>query len=158
MGWWSKTVLGGDTPMDYIGDLEHIAGLTDEDEDLTKKQVKAKITSNLIKLFAHAKKVDEDEDFHYKGIMPQVFGVLVCSYGVPITIGMKNFILEGIKNDEWSRTDKNRLRFMNHFKRQIKRYKLTGSQRGIQVASESLLDAINSDISEGKIGLVNKNL
>ena len=40
MGWWSATVMGGDTPLDFEGDLYDVAGISYEDaheDEMTKE-------------------------------------------------------------------------------------------------------------------------
>ncbi len=158
MGWWSATVMGGDTPCDYIYDLERAAGLDSMDEDLKQADVKKAINKNLDKVFKAAKKMDDEDDgTDYAGIMAQVLGYFIITNGAKMTDEIRQFVIDGIKKDDWAKDDSERKKFMTHFKGQISRYKNAGSERGVRVAHEGLFEAMAKHIKKGKKGLVNKN-
>lgn len=111
MGWWSTTVMGGDTPMDYMCDLEEVGGKNPQ--------------KNIKKVIAHAKKVakSDDADSDYVGIMRQVLGVFMIERGIKMSDDIREFILKGIESDDWATTDKERKAHMDAFYKQVKNFK-----------------------------------
>lgn len=176
MGWWSGTIMGGDTPCDYEYDLQRAAKInTDDDERVSRATVRAAINKNLPKVFAAAKRLAKNEYCDDTGVAGQVLGVFIIENGARMTNEMRAFILKGCDDDQWANTtdediessgydtkrgkkDRDeRKAFVTHFRKQIKRYKAKGSTRGIRVAHESLFEKFSKVVSKDK-GLVNKNV
>src|SRR5271165_934094 len=95
MGWWSATIMGGDTPMDDIGNMSDLIGLpsydeeTDEPIEYSPEITRFAITANLPKLIAYCG--DQGDD--YSNIAFQVLGVIIISHGVPLIDTLKAKIL-----------------------------------------------------------------
>lgn len=149
MGWWSATVMGGDTPCDYIYDLEQAAMINMDDEPSLRIMREA-INLHLKEVFDAAKNLDDP-------IAAQVLGVFIITNGAKMTEEIREFIIQGCNSDEWAKEDAERRKFVSHFRRQIRRYPSKGSVRGYTVAYEGLFQKMAEHIAEGKSGLINKN-
>ena len=170
MGWWSATILGGDTPMDYVGDMEDIAKVGtydyDKDEDIViplrvRRERLKKALPELIKyceerLGGRYGGDKEDQDIAY-----QVLGVLLISNGAELPRKLQTRILKAIREDAWANgkgsDSKERQFYIRSFERQIQRYPAAGA-RPRQVAAEGLFDAFEKAlVSKEKVVLINKN-
>lgn len=155
MGWWSATILGGDGPMDYIGDMEQFAKLpaydpnTDKEMTYTPAERRTKIEAAMPKLIKYCKQA-YDVNIAY-----QVLGVLIITCGAKISADLRAQIIQSSLSDEWYLNgDKERQFYIRKFVRQLHRYPLEGG-RPRQIAYEGLFDVMSKHVGGG---LINKNL
>ncbi len=161
MGWWSATVMGGDSPMDAEGDLFDIVFKGTKYEDgcdrmdaegageLTREDLAAKLLARLPDLNEYVSSgLDTD-------ILKQVLGVMILEYGIPIIDPTREAIklaIQGAKDDEWADEDEERAAHMEAFILQLNEY--DGSPT--EVTSEGLFEKLAEKIESGTLGLVNK--
>lgn len=131
MGWWSATIMGGDTPLDYEGDLYGIAGLSWEDTNgesgMSEKKVNKAVAKSLKKMVKYAK----SDEVYDSEIMKQVLGVLVMRHAVPVKDAKKalELAVDGAENDEWAAEgDDERRGYINAFIKQLKEYDGTAQE------------------------------
>lgn len=154
MGWWSATILGGDTPLDILGEFADILGVDNEgglselyEYSFTKRNLSKK--ANLDKLMVAAKEHDETSIAH------QVLGVILMSTGSHIPTKLRIEIIQQAKQDEWYlENDDERVYFINDLINKITNYK----DKPTFVDTEGLMKKFNDHIKSGKKGLINKNL
>lgn len=143
MGWWSTTIMGGDTPLDFKSEIFEVI---DRDQF---KDTGAKVRVPLEKsqsLFLNGK-IDDimnrwgcgkpDETFYkeYKSIGFQVLTVLMMGYGCKIQPELKALMREWILQDGWAKEDNERQGNIDDLIKKLDSY--NGS--AIAVKSESLL-------------------
>ena len=127
MGWWSATVMGGDTPLDYQGDMVDLCGVdydkfADMDYDHTK--IRSEIESNLDKLVEYCNSVKYGEP----EIAWQVLGVIILESGSKLPDDIKTKIVEAADNDDWAQEDEERNRYMKAFKYAVENYNGTPTE------------------------------
>lgn len=151
MGWWSATVMGGDTPSDYIGDMEDRIGLerynamNDDEKSFTPEEVKTAIRTKMSLLMKYCEEADDC-------IAYQVLGVMIISNGVKMEDDIKATIIEACQEDEWYQEgDKERVFFMDAFIKQLNDYDGTP----VEIAHEGLFEAFGKVLGGG---LINKNI
>lgn len=162
MGWWSTTVMGGDSPLDAEGDLYDIIfegskyqdgceRMDAEDEgELTKEAISKALLERLPELLERVRGPALDLDIHR-----QVLGVMILKYGVPITDLTSEAIelaIDGAKCDEWAHEDEERAAHMEAFILQLNEYdgNLT------EVKHEGLFEKLAEKLADGS--LLNKNI
>ena len=158
MGWWSCTIMGGDTPLDAQGDMFDACGVTsdmfypDDDADLISiidinEQIKLNVA-------AMTEVALNDPDSWYPGVYRQVLGVMVMSAGCdPEDEDVKRALQvarEGAEADEWD--DDERRAYVANFIEMIDNYDGTPQEP----KSEGVFEKIHEAIVEGKSGLINK--
>ena len=122
MGWWSATVMGGDTPLDFQGDMLDQCGVdynTFASMDYNLPNLRSEIESNLGKLVEYC----ESETGDYRNIAFQVLGVLILESGSTLSDEAKSKIEEAILDDEWANEgDEERQAHMASFHNQLLNY------------------------------------
>lgn len=161
MGWWSATILGGDTPMDYVGDMKDIANINDYDYDkeedilLAPNVVKDRVNKAIRKLVKYC------DNSHDIDIAYQVLGVVIMTSGAKLSDQLRTFIISAARNDEWAKrdtsVDKERKTYINRFVRQLQRYPSEGG-RPRTIAQEGLFEKMSEHFKAGTGGLINKNV
>ena len=158
MGWWSATILGGDTPLDYLGDFASQLKLSDTENglgDLYGYEFSQEILNkkeNLNKLVRYADSI-KDED--YRSIAYQVLGVILMSTGSKISGTLKEKIIDYAKKDEWYQNKTpDRVFFIEDFINCVRNYK---DGIPVFVKKEGLFEKIAEKVASGKPGLVNRN-
>lgn len=167
MGWWSASILGGDEPLDYLGDLADICGVGSREEDTNKTltpqeeqlastlysyEFTAEIVNNSDTRIAMLKYCDKAYD---KNIAYQVLGVILMATGGTISDSLKKKIIKSAENDEWAGSkDEERISYIQSFIAAVTNY-----TDGVPVytTTEGLFQKINEHLASGKSGLVNKN-
>ena len=159
MGWWSATIMGGDTPLDIEIVLYEAAGISSDeiydDENISPETINARVAVGLPKMIKAAKSEKNHRYYGESELFYQVLGVLVMRHGVPVKDAKPaiKMALAGAKEDEWAESgDTERQGFVNAFIKQLKEYD------GIpqEPAHEGLFQKIEEAIASGKEGLVNK--
>lgn len=159
MGWWSATIMGGDSPCDQrcvfedivmkVNKLKHNG--FDDQVEFTPAHVNKAAT----KLLAQAKK--DNDDSYDQGIAGQVLGVFMMENGATISASTKAFIIESARMDEWAQEEAERKRYINKFIKQVQTYKAKKPKHvPYESLGQKLVEAISTKTK--KKGLINKNL
>ena len=149
MGWWSTTIMGGDTPLDYQGDLtDIISGGYLTNDDITAKQFE-----NMDEVFLNGKIESLVKSKDNKSIMYQVLMVMAMRVGAKISSKLKLFAIGNIRNDEWQFEDSSRKEAIDNLIQTLNQY--DGSIR-VDVKSEGLFEVFHKHQANGKSGLINK--
>lgn len=153
MGWWSYDVLGGDTPLDALGDIADFCGLGYNDKvsnnkcyygyDFLKVKSRFENSQEMSKILDHIKQRTEG-DSYYQEIYLQVLGLVLMSTGVKIESKLKQEILSAIENDSWAKEEEERKKAMDSFYKTFREYKkgspVVLNQKGL---FESFSEAMN---------------
>jgi len=141
MGWWSETVMGGDTPLDVEGTIYNDLGIKGPYED-----VPLLIRKNAF--IEHAKQLTCLVT-PYGNIGAQVLGLIAMELGVPRNSNYIENILQDAKHsaiyDEWALENLNgeRRKCMVAFVKVIDNY--TGNPT--QIESKSLFDVMEEHLN-----------
>lgn len=150
MGCWSETIMGGDTPCDIeciIYDILGIEMYTKTDKE--RKIPKAKLEKEQNRIVKGILNLEDGYDSTTIGM--QVFGVIMMKAGAKINENNKKLILNGAKNDDWAKSDKQRKKHIDNFISTVKSY--TG-RKPVDVETETLGEVF----SKHSGGLINKNV
>jgi len=143
MGWWSTTIMGGDTPLDFECEFN------ERPETSTKKAL-GSITDI-------DKQIDEilnkwgcgkpGEDFYidYKSIAFQVLAVQIMKHGASITEENKSLFIEWIKKDHWAEEREERKESIDNLIDTLTSYKGTIP---VKIRSEGLFEVISDKFSK----------
>ena len=96
MGWWSKDILGGDTPLDYEEDIKEIIS----GGYLTNNDVTAEQFENMDEVFVNNKIDSIAQTKDEKSIAYQVLAVIGMRVGAGISMQLKILMLSHIRQDE----------------------------------------------------------
>jgi hypothetical protein len=161
MGWWSSTIMGGDSPLDFKSSYFNSL---DMDEFDTPKKIVGKTLEERQDFFIKGVRETVDrwgcgkagEDYHNNkmSIGYQVAAVIMMENGVKIKPELKEIMLEWIPQDEWAGEDKERKGYVNNLIESLKSY--DGSKE-VNTTSKGLFEVFEEFRSEGKSGLINKN-
>jgi hypothetical protein len=119
MGWFSATIMGGDPPMNWEGDLNDIAGARPYDDkpiSLTAKM----IDEHLDEMVEFIKKEDDDSNIGW-----QVLGVMILTTGAKMPIEIRENIVKNIYDeniDGWDKPEDRKF-FLDRFRTQVENYK-----------------------------------
>lgn len=149
MGWWSTTIMGGDTPLDYQGDLTDIIS----GGYLTGNDITATQFENMDEVFVNGKIESLVKSKDDKSIMYQVLMVMAMRVGAKISSKLKLLAISNIRNDEWQFEDSERKEVIDNLIQTLNQY--DGSIR-VKVKSEGLFEVFNKHQADGKSGLINK--
>tara|TARA_R110002126_G_scaffold150357_1_gene296543 strand:- start:456 stop:908 length:453 start_codon:yes stop_codon:yes gene_type:complete len=150
MGWWSTTIMGGDTPLDYQGELTDIisGGYLTRRNDITAAQLE-----NMDEVFVNGKIESLVKYKDCRSIMYQVLMVMAMRVGAKISSKLKLLAISNIRNDEWQFEDSSRKEAIDNLIQTLNQY--DGSIR-VTVKSEGLFEVFNKHQADGKPGLINK--
>ena len=149
MGWWSTTIMGGDTPLDYQGDLTDIIS----GGYLTRNDITAAQFENMDEVFVNGKIESLVKSKDDKSIMYQVLMVMAMRVGAKLSSKLKLLAISNIRNDEWQFEDSERKQAIDNLIQTLNQY--DGSVR-VDVKSEGLFEVFNKHQADGKSGLINK--
>lgn len=171
MGWWSASILGGDEPLDYLGDLADICEVgnrDDEDEEFYKNlpPEERELRATLYDYAFTAEIVNNPKTrkamikYCQKAYTPeiayQVLGVILMATGAKIPKSLKNKIINSAETDEWANNkDEERVSFMQSFIAALNNYT---DGKPVFTTVEGLFQKINEKMTKGETGLVNKNV
>lgn len=156
MGWWSKDIMGGDSPLDVedaIYDICKVEKFPDEGDTgvITPKRFE-KHWDEIIK-FVRGEENNSYYDEH--AIAFQVLGVMMMRVGAPISDDLKKEIIAASQTDAWAydpeHGDEERKAIVDGFHKAIEAYDGTP----IVIKSRGLFEVIADRMSKGKTGLVN---
>ena len=115
MGWWSKTIMGGDTPLDFKSEFFDLAKV-DQFNDKRPKVKKAfeesqdKFIKGIDTILNRWGCGKPDSDYYNdkKSIAFQVLAVQMMTHGCVIKEELKALMFEWIPKDEWATEDSER--------------------------------------------------
>jgi hypothetical protein len=151
MGWWSKDIMGGDSPLDAKDEIYGICNVEefgDDGREITREDIEA----NLPEILEKFRGTENNEYYSDRAIYFQVLGVLMMETGAPISEELKAEILENSKTDEWASEDEERKQIVEGFHTAIESYDGTP----IVIKSRGLFEVMAEHIADGKTGLINK--
>ena len=125
MGWWSATIMGGDTPLDYKSFIEEATGGLDKEA----------LNSNID---AAVSMIEADKYDSHIGF--QALGVLIMKVGADMSEELKAKIMDNSFDPELENWDdpKERKYYLDKFKDQISKYDGTPQE----VEAEGLFEKI----------------
>jgi len=142
MGWWSKTIMGGDTPLDFKSEFFDLAGV-DQFNDKRSKVKKAfeesqdkfiKGIDKVLKRWGCGKTGSEYYN-DQKSIGFQVLAVQMMVHGCVIKEELKDLMLKWIVKDVWASQDPEREQRIKELEEALKNY----NNKPTSIKSESLL-------------------
>jgi hypothetical protein len=148
MGWWSTTIMGGDSPLDFE---DAFYGICDAEKWDGNKQVPIPAKTLAIHLPKILDYIQECEGWDLQ-MGYQVLGVMLMKSGCPIPRELKDKIVWAAENDEWAQGDGERMRHCQKFAKQIQSYE--GSPT--KVDQEGLFEVFLKHKETGGSGLINK--
>mgnify|MGYP003666204452 FL=1 len=149
MGWWSTTIMGGDTPLDYQSDLTDIIS----GGYLTGNDITAAQFENMDEVFVNGKIESLVKNKDDRSIMYQVLMEMAMRVGAKLSSKLKLLAISNIRNDEWQFEDSERKEVIDNLIQTLNQY--DGSIR-VKVKSEGLFEVFNKHKADGKSGLINK--
>jgi len=149
MGWWSTTIMGGDTPLDYQGELTDIIS----GGYLTNNDITAAQFENMDEVFVNGKIESLVKYKDCRSIMYQVLMVMAMRVGAKISSKLKLLAISNIRNDEWQFEDSERKEVIDNLIQTLNQY--DGSIR-VKVKSEGLFEVFAKHQADEKSGLINK--
>lgn len=153
MGWWSTTIMGGDTPLDFKSDFYDKAGV-DQFSPLTPKDKEALsglqdhfVGSGMDDLLNTWGCGESNGEFYidHKSIGFQVLAVILMSVGTEIKPEMKALMLEWIPQDEWAKEDSERKGHIDKLLKTLNEY--TGEPT--TVPEKGLFDVWRDKLGQG---------
>ena len=151
MGWWSKDIMGGDSPLDAKDEIYGICGVDEFDDENGRELNRKDFETHLPEILESFRKAENNDYYDEKAISFQVLGVLMMQTATPISEELKQEILEASATDSWAREDEERKKIVDGFNEAIKTY----DGKPIVIRSRGLFEAINDHIENGGTGLVN---
>jgi hypothetical protein len=150
MGWWSTTIMGGDSPLDFEDAFYGICQFEKWDDS---KQVPIPAEVLMSHLPQILDRIEENRDWKWElQIGYQVLGVMLMKAGCEISPGLKGKIIQSALEDEWAQGDGERMRHCQKFAKQIQSYE--GSPT--KVDQEGLFEVFLKHKETGGSGLINK--
>jgi len=144
MGWWSKTIMGGDTPLDLKSEFFDVAGV-DQFNDRNTKVKKAfeesqdKFIKGGIDKILNRWGCGKPDSAYYndkKSIAFQVLAVQMMTFGCVIKEELKTLMFEWIPKDEWAEEDNERKRKIDDLIETLMAY----NNKPVDVESEGLFE------------------
>lgn len=151
MGWWSTTIMGGDTPLDFKDTFEEMAGIEPSYSDTpTPDSEKKVLIESLTDTFLNGGMNDvlnrwgcgEPNSDYYrdkKSIGYQVLAVMYMEVGAEMGDELKGYMLDWIPQDEWAQEDEDRRGHIDNLIDALSKY--SGSDP-VQVKREGLLETL----------------
>jgi hypothetical protein len=153
MGWWSKDIMGGDSPLDVKDEIYGICEVNEfEGEDGHNDLSKEHFAKNIDKILEFVRDQENNDYYDESAIAYQVLGVLMMKAGAPISPELKAEIIENSMTDTWAEQDADRREIVNGFHKALETYDGTP----IIIRSRGLFEVMAEHIANGNTGLVNK--
>jgi len=147
MGWWSVDILGGDTPLDYLGDISDMIGVESLCTESNIVGVKEKL-AGLIPKVIDGTLFESDEYEYWTGY--QVLAVKLLEYGVSLDGNVKEILISHIEQDDWQ--DAERVKVIDSLISEIKKH----DGEIVKINSRGLFEMLGEAIESGNNGLINK--
>ena len=164
MGWWSHDILGGDWPLDVLGDIHDtlcsIAHLKEEyiPEDGAYYGYNFKPFEKILSsddeintLMSRCRYSFSNEEDH---ISYQVLGLAIMSTGYKMPEKFKKLVIEHSEKDEYIDLYPERKVVITNFIKAVRSYK---PGNPVIVSQKGLFQSIKEHTQNGGTGLVNKN-
>lgn len=151
MGWWSTTIMGGDSPLDVEDGIYEICKAQKWGEGKGKGKIKIPVKNFMDKLPQIISYIEEERGW-YLEIGYQVLGVMMMEIGAPIPEELKVRILQAAEADEWAKQDEVRRSHCHKFAKTLRDY----NGKSTKIESEGLFAAFNKFRASGGSGLINK--
>ena len=142
MGWWSATIMGGDTPYDICDSLEEAKVKTSDEVEVVVKQL-LKEWKDCIPRF-----IDES-------VVYSVAGAYSLEHGVKLNDDFLQLVIKQTQADRWAKNDAERAMHVNTL---VKELKLNNGTGVCNIATEGLFEVAAKHIASGKTGLINVNV
>jgi len=114
MGWWSKDIMGGDSPLDAKDEIFGICEVDEfPDDDSRVSLKKSDFEKHMPKIMEFLRKEKNNDYYDNRAIGFQVLGVLMMKAGATISEELKAEILENSKTDSWAKEDLERKAIVN---------------------------------------------
>lgn len=152
MGWWSKDIMGGDSPLDakdLIFGICEVDEFPEDDSIVTLK--KSDFEKHEAEILKRLREEKNNQYYDERAIAFQVLGVLMMKAGAPISEELKAEILENSETDSWAKEDSERKAIVENFHTALKNY----NGKPIEIKSKGLFEVIDDYLSSGHTGLVN---
>lgn len=152
MGWWSASVLGGDEPLDYLGDLAKICEVDCDSDDIENPDISENFRKSLETLYHYSftdkivnDKIIQMVKYCEKASCPeiayQVLGVILMATGANISQSLKNTMIESAQKDAKANKDHpDRVMVMKEFIQALELYK---NKKPFFIGSEGLFQKMN---------------
>lgn len=138
MGWWSTSIMGGDTPLDIEAEIFEICVDTDTEDELNAQVLEGNI-SQIVKTLR------EQEYHERKSVGFQVLGFTMMTKGATISPELKTEIIEWSKKDEWAEEDGERATIIQNFCNSLEIY----DGRPVTINDEGISELVSKEtISE----------
>lgn len=150
MGWWSPTILGGDSPMDTVYDVVQFTGISSEWDkfpEVTKHAFERLEVTQWMKFISSRSE---------PGIAAQVVALMHMAVGATLSDSIKKLAIEACNNercDSWSNPSERKAN-LNEFVSMLNAYKGVP----IRPKEECLWDKLAVHLSQNKHGLINDNV
>jgi hypothetical protein len=143
MGWWSKTIMGGDSPLDFEDNFYHICKVEKWPEG---KRGMAPLPKNAIEsnLNLLIDDINREEGW-YQQIGYQVLAVKMLQVGCEISEGLKAKMIQTCNEDEWAQEDAEREKHCKGLARKLKAH----TNVPTEVESKGLLEVFAEKIANG---------
>jgi hypothetical protein len=140
MGWWSTTIMGGDTPLDYEDLIYDICGVEKWPEGLKNMGVidKDLFEMKLPRILEEYSTLKNTRMTDHVAIAYQVLGAMMMERGFRMHDDLKKTILDASATDEWADQDDDRRKNVDGFEEAIKKYDGTP----IKLKSKGLFEVI----------------
>jgi hypothetical protein len=153
MGWWSKDIMGGDSPLDMesiIYEACEVNQFPEEDEDGGSLKP-SHFEKHLPKILGLLRAQENNAYYDEHAIGFQVLGVLMMKAGAKIDEELKKEILRASSGDTWAQEDSERKTTVENFHQALEAY----DGRPLEIRSRGLFEVIAEKLQSGDPGLVN---
>ena len=135
MGWWSTSIMGGDSPLDFEDEFYGIAGVDKYPERGTRNELsKEVVEKNFDKFVSVVKKCDYEPEVGW-----QVLAVVALSAGIDIPVSAMAEMKHACMNDPWAKENDSRKRSVESLLDALNNYNGTP----IIITSKGLLEVFN---------------
>lgn len=156
MGWWSESIMGGDTPLDFRGEFEDLFGSDDATHNRWREQdgepaipfVKPTAQQSVDFIKNNVQKWGDD------AILCQVTGWMVMERAAPMNDELRQLVLAGIDSEvaggatEWGSPEARIARLME-FRFAVDRYPNEGAEVDMP-DSPGLFDMLADHLNKGR--------
>ena len=151
MGWWSKELMGGDTPMDFEDEIYGICKTEKYPENWKPGDGAVEITresfeQNLPEIIEMLEKAENNDYYDEYAIGYQVLGIMMMGAGASIDEELKSKIIEASNTDGWAKVDEERKKYVDEFHSALMSYDGTP----VVITAKGLFQTIAEHLADGK--------
>jgi hypothetical protein len=140
MGWWSKTVMGGDEPWDWESDFAHVMGVGFDKDTRRYAYTRPLVEEHLHALLTRIEQFSRPWNVH---IAHQVLGVVIMNVGADAPPELREGIAMAAERDEWAEEDEERRGYMTELAAKIRAHK---AGEIVTLKREYLMDKIHDGL------------